>query len=192
MKRMILTAFAMFLFALGLLSSGPVGTEATVQAEDVKAANSDVQSAKGAEQAAVERTRKKVNELDNIFKQTIVLITDKYVHGDDDFAAGSAAVLLFKNISDSGETKIRLIDASGEPYEPENVAKDAFEKAGIKKLKQGAQQHEKVVVDGEKSYLRVMTPVPVVMEKCVMCHAHYADVPEGSPIGAISYKVPIE
>ncbi len=55
--------------------------------------------------------------LDNIFKQTIVLITDKYVHDEDDFAAGSAAVLLFENISKSGDNKIRLIDATGEPYD---------------------------------------------------------------------------
>jgi hypothetical protein len=30
------------------------------------------------------------------------------------------------------------------------------------------------------------------MEKCVMCHAHYADVKKGAPIGAISYSLPIE
>ncbi|MCA9146065.1 MAG: hypothetical protein KDB05_24905, partial [Planctomycetales bacterium] len=30
--------------------------------------------------AAVERSRKAVQTLDNIFKQTIVLVTDKYVH----------------------------------------------------------------------------------------------------------------
>lgn len=39
--------------------------------------------------AAVERSRKSVQTLDNIFKQTIVLVTDKYVHDEDDFAAGS-------------------------------------------------------------------------------------------------------
>ena len=142
--------------------------------------------------AAVERSRKAVQTLDNIFKQTIVLITEKYVHDDDDFAAGSAAVLLFKNISESGDNKIRLIDATGDPYEPENVAKDDFEKQGIKKLKAGAESHEQVITKDGKPYLRALTPVPVVMQKCVMCHPHYADAKKGEPIGAISYTLPIE
>ena len=141
---------------------------------------------------AVERSRKTVQTLDNIFKQTIVLVTDKYVNDDDDFAAGSAAVLLFKKISDASDNTIRLIDATGDPYESDNVAKDEFEKQGIKKLKAGAKGVDEVVTLDGKHYLRALTPVPVVMQKCVMCHAHYEDVAEGEPIGAISYTVPIE
>lgn len=146
----------------------------------------------GFDNASLERSRKVTQSLDNIFKQTIVLITDKYVHDEDDFAAGSAAVLLFKNISDSGDTKVRLIDATGRPYDDANVAKDAFEREAIKELKAGAKLHEQVTsVDG-KPLLRTVTPVPVVMKKCVMCHEHYADAKPGEPIGAISYTVPIE
>lgn len=144
------------------------------------------------EKAAVDRSRKTVEMLDNIFKQTIVMVTDKYVHDESDFAAGSAAVLLFKNISEAGDNKVRLLDATGEPYEAANVAKDAFERQGIKRLKAGAERHEKVVTEDGKHFLRAMTPVPVVMEKCIMCHSHYADAEEGEPIGAISYMVPIE
>jgi hypothetical protein len=40
--------------------------------------------------------------------------------------------------------------------------------------------------------LRAITPVPVVMQKCVMCHEHYRDAKPGEAIGAISYSVPIE
>lgn len=141
---------------------------------------------------AVERSRKSIRTLDNIFKQTIVLITDKYVHDEDDFAAGSAAVLLFKNISESGDNKVRLIDATGDPYDSENVAQDAFEKTGIKRLKAGANMHEKVELRDGRPVLRALTAVPVVMDKCVMCHAHYADAAQGEPIGAISYTLPIE
>ncbi|QDT49904.1 hypothetical protein Pan258_39600 [Symmachiella dynata] len=147
---------------------------------------------KGPDKAAVERSKKTVQMLDNIYKQTIVLITDKYVHDEDDFAAGSAAVLLFKNISDSGSHKVRLIDATGEPYEEKNVANDDFEREGIKRLKAGAKIHEQVVTVDGKHQLRTLTPVPVVMERCVMCHGHYADVKKGEPIGAISYTLPIE
>lgn len=144
------------------------------------------------DEAAIARSRKQVQMLDNIYKQTIVLITDKYVHDEDDFAAGSAAVLLFKNISKSGSHQVRLIDATGDPYEADNVAKDAFEREGVKRLKAGASIFEQVQqVDG-KPQLRALTPVPVVMKKCVMCHDHYGDVKKGEPIGAISYTIPIE
>ena len=163
-----------------------------VQLAVVDSANAGNDANQAPDSAAVERTRENVQLLDNIFKQTVVLITDKYVHSDDDFAAGSAAVALFKAVSDSGDTKVRLIDATGDPYKPENVAQNDFEKRGIQKLKGGAKVHEEVVSEEGKPYLRVLTPVPVVMDKCVMCHAHYADLRNGEPIGAISYRVPIK
>ncbi|WP_197169242.1 c-type heme family protein [Novipirellula galeiformis] len=142
--------------------------------------------------ASVERSRRTVQMLDNIFKQTIVMVTDKYVNDDDDFAAGSAAVLLFQKISDESDKTIRLIDATGDPYESANVAKNEFEKKGIEKLKAGAKSVDEVITVDGKHYLRALTPVPVVMQKCVMCHAHYEDAKPGEPIGAISYTVPID
>lgn len=142
--------------------------------------------------AAVKRAGNTVKMLDNIFKQTVVLITDKYVHDEEDFAAGSAAVLLFKNVSDSGPVKVRLIDLTGEPYDEENVAADAFEKAAAKKLKAGAAEHQQVLRSDGKPVLRALTAVPVVSKKCVMCHPHYADAKKNEAIGAISYLVPIE
>lgn len=160
------------------------GAEVASAAEKERVAKPD--------EAAVARSRKTVQTLDNIFKQTIVLVTDKYVHDDDDFAAGSAAVLLFKNISESGDNKVRLLDATGEPYNDDNVAKDDFEREAIRKLLAGAKLHEQVVTVEGKPHLRTVTPVPVVMKKCIMCHDHYADAKEGEPIGAISYTVPIE
>ncbi|QDU93515.1 c-type heme family protein [Lignipirellula cremea] len=143
-------------------------------------------------QAAVARTQKMVQTLDSIYKNAVVLITDKYVHDEDDFAAGSAAVLLFENISKGGSHQVRLIDATGMPYDEKNVARDDFEKEGIKRLKAGAALYEQVVYRDGKPQLRALTAVPVVMQKCVMCHEHYADVKKGDPIGAISYTVPIE
>ena len=144
------------------------------------------------DQAAVERARKLVHLLDDIYKQTIVLITDKYVHSEKDFAAGSAAVGLFAALSKSGTHEVRLIDATGEPYEPKNVANDEFEKEGLARLKAGAGYYDQVTQREGKFRLRAVTAVPVVMQKCVMCHAHYADAKKGEPIGAIVYSVPIE
>ncbi len=142
--------------------------------------------------AALARTRKVVQMLDNIYKQTIVLITDKYVNTEEDYPAGSAAVVLFRNITESGSHEVRLIDATGMPYDEKNVAKDEFEKEGIKQLKAGKSLFEKVVEKDGKPHLRTLTPVPVVLKRCVMCHAHYADAKQGEPIGAISYTIAIE
>jgi hypothetical protein len=144
------------------------------------------------DERAVERARKMVTMLDQIYKTTIVLITDKYVKTPDDFAAGSAAVLLFDQISKGKTHEVRLLDATGDPYNPDNVARDDFEKTGVQKLKQGAPQHEQVVRSEGRDILRVMTAVPVVMERCTMCHEHYKNAKPGEAIGAISYSVPIE
>jgi len=37
-----------------------------------------------------------------------------------------------------------------------------------------------------------MTAVPVVSEKCIMCHDHYEDVEKGAAIGGVSYELLIE
>jgi hypothetical protein len=150
------------------------------------------EEAKKVDEAAVKRARKTAMMLDDIYKNTIVMITDKYVNEEDDFAAGAAAVLLFKSISDKGSHTVRLLDATGDPYDAENVAKDEFEKKGIASLKEGKATVEEVTQQGGKPYLRVLTPVPVVLQKCVMCHPHYEDAKKGEPIGAISYLIPIE
>ncbi|MBW3598745.1 MAG: DUF3365 domain-containing protein [Planctomycetes bacterium] len=144
------------------------------------------------DEAAVARARKTAAMLDDVYKNAIVLITDKYVHDESDFAAGAAAVQLFKTISDKGWHNVRLLDATGDPFDAENVAKDQFEKEGITSLKQGKATVEQVVQKDDEPYLRVMTPVPVVLKKCIMCHPHYEDARPGEPIGAISYTIPIE
>ncbi|HCO22566.1 MAG TPA: hypothetical protein DIT97_05700 [Gimesia maris] len=152
----------------------------------------DKQSEKAPSEAALKRTRKMVNMLDEIYKTSIVLITDKYVNDDNDFPAGSAFVALFKSMDQKGYHKVRLIDLTGEPFEEANVAEDEFEKEGGKQLKSGKAYVEKIIYKKGKPYLRAMTPVPVVMQKCVMCHPHYADVKKGVPIGAMTYTVPID
>ncbi len=160
-----------------------------------KAAPQKRQSAKKQDQqpkkAAVNRTRDTVKMLDDVYKQAIVLITDKYVNDESDFPAGSAAVELFKRVGKTGYHQVRLLDATGQPYEEKNVAKTDFEKEGVKQLKGGKDFYEEVVIKKGKPYLYAMTPVPVVMKKCIMCHPHYADVKQGEPIGAISYELPI-
>tara|TARA_R110002111_G_scaffold247140_5_gene310214 strand:- start:30393 stop:30935 length:543 start_codon:yes stop_codon:yes gene_type:complete len=146
----------------------------------------------GPSKAAVDRARKTVKMLDDIYKSAIVLITENYVNDDNDLPAGSAFVALFQSMDKKGWHTVRLIDLTGEPYEPENVAKDDFEKQAAKQLKAGKPFVEQVIEKDGKPYLRAMTAVPVVMQKCVMCHPQYADAKKGAAIGAMSYTLPIE
>jgi hypothetical protein len=130
--------------------------------------------------------------LDDIYKTTVVLITDKYVNDTDDFAAGSAAIALFDAIGQKNWHTVRLVDATGEPYDDENVAKDDFEKEAIEQLKAGKDYFEKVEKREDGRYLRAATPIPVVLKKCTMCHDNYNSVKEGEPIGALLYTLRVE
>lgn len=144
------------------------------------------------DKASVERARKTVRMLDDIYKTAVVLITDKYVRDKKDFPAGRAAVHWFKAISKKGWHEVRIIDASGEPYSQANVARDDFDKEGIRRLKAGSDFFDQVETKDGKSYLRAITPVPVVMQKCIMCHDNYKSAKKGEPVGALTYKVPLD
>ena len=150
------------------------------------------EESKAPDPAAVERARKTVRMLDDVYKTAIVLITDKYVHDEGDFPAGSAAIEWFSQISQKGWHDVQLIDVTGEPYNPENVADDAFEKRAVKELKAGKDYVDELTRKDGKAVLRAATAVPVVMQKCVMCHPHYKDAKKGEAIGTISYTLPIE
>jgi hypothetical protein len=130
--------------------------------------------------------------LDDVYKTAIVLITEKYVHTKKDYPAGRAAVNWFKAVSQKGSHEVRLLDASGEPYSEANVARDDFDKEGIQQMKLGKAFYEQVERQDGKSYLRAMTPVPVVMQKCTLCHEHYESAKPGEAVGALTYRVPIE
>lgn len=140
----------------------------------------------------LERTRETVKMLDDVYKTAVVLITTHYVNDEDDLPAGSAAIALFDAIGKKGWHQVRLLDASGEPLEEKNSPKDDFEKAAVKQLKAGEPWHEEVIKKDGKRYLRAATPIPVVLEKCVMCHENYKDFKKNEPIGALSYTIPIK
>jgi hypothetical protein len=146
-----------------------------------------------ADDAAVARTRKTVRMLDDIYKTAVVLITDKYVHKEDDFPAGGAAVALFAAVKQKGWHDVRLLDVTGQPYEEKNAPKDDFEKAATKAFSTGGKDYyEQVVSINGQPHLRAATPIPVVSKKCIMCHPHYKDAKEGAAIGALSYTLKIE
>ena len=142
--------------------------------------------------AALERTRKQTQVLDDLYKTAIVLVTENYVKSESDLAAGTAFKLMFEAMKKKGHHEARLIDATGEPYEPANEAADDFEKAAIKALKAGKPSYEQEIQKDGKRYLRTATIVPVVSKKCIMCHPAYEKAKPGEAIGAIGYIVPIE
>jgi hypothetical protein len=144
------------------------------------------------DKAAVVRARKTVRMLDDIYKQAIVLITDKYVKTKKDYPAGRAAIKWLNDIGKAGHPKTRLIDVSGQPSSENNVAEDDFEKEAVKQIKGGKPYYDKVVTKDGKSQLRAMTAIPVVSERCIMCHDNYKTAKKGEAVGALSYTVPIE
>jgi len=150
------------------------------------------QAADKPKDAALERTRKHITELDDLYKTAIVLVTENYVKSESDLAAGTAFKLLFESMRKKGHHDARLIDATGEPYEPANEPKDDFEKAAIKALKSGKATYEQEMTKDGKRYLRMATIVPVVSKKCIMCHPAYEKAKPGEAIGAIGYIVRIE
>lgn len=136
----------------------------------------------------VERARREVKLLDDIYKTAIVLVTEHYVDEKSDVPAGEAFKLLFATMKKKGWHEIRLLDASGEPINEENRPKDAFERAAIEALLAGKPYYEEVSSANGKAALRAATPIPVVMEKCVMCHENYRGK---TVIGALGYTLPL-
>lgn len=138
---------------------------------------------------AVERARREVKMLDDLYKTAVVQITTHYVDGIKDVSAGTAAKLLFAAMKKQGWHEVRLLDATGQPIVEENLPQDDFEKAAVAALVAGKPSPEEIVTKDGKRYLRVATPIPVVMEKCTMCHDSYVN--NKGVIGALSYTLPI-
>jgi hypothetical protein len=133
--------------------------------------------------AAVARARKQVLMLDDLYKTAVVLITDKYVQKETDLSAGSAAQALFDAMRKKGHHDIRLLDATGSPY---------FEKEAIRRLKMGEATVERVEKREGGRVLRMATPIPVVLDKCTLCHEAYKSAKKGEAIGALSYTLRVE
>lgn len=140
-------------------------------------------------EANLERTRQQVKMLDDLYKSAVVLITKHYVKDSSILSAATASKALFAEMEKKGWHQVRLLGLTNLIYNPENKPNDTFEVDASKKLLAGAAWHEKVINKNGKPYLRVATAIPVVMEKCIMCHATWKG--NKGNIGALSYTVPI-
>ena len=138
--------------------------------------------------AAVNRTRKQILMLDDLYKTAVVAITEHYVNDPSTLSAASAAKVLFASMKQKGWHEARLLGFTDVLFNAsENAPKDEFENNAKAALLSGAANYEEVVSKGGKDYLRMATAVPVVMEKCIMCHADFKD--KQGAIGAISYTI---
>jgi len=175
-----------------LLSIGSVIILCTTLISSFPAAAQDKKDETPREDPAVQAARKQALMLDDLYKTAVVLITKHYVQEETDLSAATAAKALFSAMKEKGHHSVRLIDVTGEPYNDENLAKDKFEKQAVEALKKGAGNYEQVEKKEDGRYLRFATPVPVVMDKCVMCHESYKNVQAGTAIGALTYSIKIE
>src|SRR5687768_14036166 len=136
----------------------------------------------------IEQARREVRLLDDLYKSAVVLINDTFVKDGNGASAGDAARLLFAGMREKGWHDARLVDATGKPMNDDNIAQDAFERLAIQRILKGETYVDEVVRDGDKSYLRAATVVPVINARCISCHPGNK---VGGVLGAISYKIPL-
>lgn len=148
-------------------------------------------TASAVDPAAVERARKQVLMLDALYKNAVVLITDTYVHTPGDISAATASKALFGKMKEAGFHEARLLGFTDVLFNPaENTPHEGFEQKAKEALLAGSEFYSEVIDEHGKPHLYMATALPVVMEKCVMCHANFKD--QKGPIGALSYKVVID
>src|SRR5262245_29008960 len=102
------------------------------------------QDAKGPDKAAVERAREQVKMLDDLYKNAVVSITKRYVDDQATTPAAMVAKDVFAAMHKKGYHNARLVDATGNPKNKQNVAKTDFEKKAVEKMKAGEAYFEEV------------------------------------------------
>lgn len=147
--------------------------------------------ASAAEDAAVERTKKQLMMLDDLYKTLIILITEHYVKDRTTVpVAATASKELFKAMKEKGWHEAHLLGYTDVLSNPaENTPQEGFETKAKKKILAGEASYSEVVEEGGKHYVQMATAVPVVMEKCVMCHSNFKG--KTGAIGALSYKMAV-
>ena len=131
---------------------------------------------------ALTRTREQVKMLDELYKNAVVSITNKY----DGPPAIKVAKDVFAAMEKSGWHKAKLVDASVPPHNEANLPQSDFEKRAAA-IQTGKPYYDEVMGAGSERKLSAATVVPAVTKKCAKCHG----VSEGDLLGFIRYEVPI-
>lgn len=133
--------------------------------------------------------RRTVTMLDDLYKSFIVVITEEYVKDPSILAAATLSKKIFKLMEKHGWHEVKLLDATGSPFNPDNNPKDEFERIAIAALISGSPYYETIeMIDGVE-YLRAATKVSAVIEGCTLCHPNRK---VGDLMGALTYKIPID
>jgi hypothetical protein len=133
---------------------------------------------------ALKRTREQVKMLDELYKNAVVSITNKY----DGPPAIKVAKDVFAAMEKSGWHKAKLVDASGSPQNEANMPQTSFEKRAAAAIRAGQPYFEEIEGIGSGRKLYAATVVPAVSKKCASCHG----VSEGDLLGFIRYEIPVK
>jgi len=136
-----------------------------------------------------DQARREVRLVDDLYKTAIVYMNEVYVEDANSVAAGETARDMFAAMREKGWHDARLVDATGKPLNDENKPANAFEKTAIEKIGKGEAYYDEVIRENDQNYLLAATVVPVINDKCVICHPGNK---VGGVLGVISYKVPIK
>jgi hypothetical protein len=133
---------------------------------------------------ALTQAREQVKMLDELYKNAVVSITNKY-NGPP---AIKVAKDLFAAMEKSGWHKAKLVDATGSPQNEANLPQTPFEKRAVKVIQGGQPYYEEVIGQGTDRTLHAATVVPAVLKKCASCHG----VEQGDLLGYIRYEIPVD
>jgi hypothetical protein len=133
---------------------------------------------------ALQRAREQVKMIDELYKNAVVSITNKY-NGPP---AIKVAKDVFAAMEKSGWHKAKLVDATGVPQNEANLPQTDFEKRAAKAIQAGKPYYEEVAGQGLDRTLYAATVVPAVTGKCATCHA----VNQGDLLGFIRYEMPVK
>jgi Protein of unknown function (DUF3365) len=166
------------------LVARPVVAAITVAVLGVILSGSLVLAGGPADDPALDRTRKQVKMLDELYKNAVVSITNKY----DGPPAIKVAKEVFTAMEKSGWHKAKLVDASGNPQNEANLPQTDFERRAAAAMQAGKAYFEEVEGKGKGRKLYAATVVPAVTKKCARCHG----ASEGDLLGFIRYEISVK
>jgi len=128
------------------------------------------------------QARRSVSMLNDLYLNAVVLTHGTYVKDAKTVPSTAVARRVFEAMEKKGWPQTRWLSTTGQPLNPANGPKDAFEREAVAALKKGQARFERV----EGGQLRVVTLAPLVETSCQMCHTRDQ---VGDPIGGLSYTV---
>lgn len=117
--------------------------------------------------------------------------TENNVHEDSDDPACTLLQEMFSEMKSKGQGELRLMALTAEPIVDANAPKGEFETMAAEMLRAGRDHVERTEWEDGRSYLRSATAITVSSNRCVLCHPNYKGLPADQPVGAFSYRLPL-